>query len=162
MSATVSDNLIRSLFERWERLEEEKRNISDDLKELFAEARGQGLDTKALRAVFREQVGDKDALQEFDAICDLYRASLNSPRAGRTREASSHGEDFVPLHRVSTQEPAASRGDKIAAPFSHSADPLPAEPEVEPQAPLATTSGEISDDGFDPSQLWLNKPGRAA
>ena len=105
MSATVSDNLIRSLFERWERLEEEKRNISDDLKELFAEARGQGLDTKALRAVFREQVGDKDALQEFDAICDLYRASLNSPRAGRTREASSHGEDFVPLHRVSTQEP---------------------------------------------------------
>lgn len=92
MSASVADDMIRSFFERWQRLEEEKRTISDDLKELFAEARGNGLDTKALRAVFREQVGDKAAIEEFDAICDLYRASLNAPRAGRARESQSYAE----------------------------------------------------------------------
>lgn len=80
-SDAVADGMIRSFFERWQRLEEEKANIADDLKELFAEARGNGLDAKALRAVFREQVGDKVARDEFDAICDLYRASLTAPRA---------------------------------------------------------------------------------
>lgn len=92
MGASVADDMIRSYFDRWQRLEEEKSSISDDLKELFAEARGNGLDTKALRAVFREQVGDKAAIEEFDAICDLYRASLNAPRAGRARESQSYAE----------------------------------------------------------------------
>lgn len=81
MGASVADDMIRSYFERWQRLEEEKHTISDDLKELFAEAKGNGLDAKALRTVFREQVGDKAARDEFDAICDLYRASLTGPRA---------------------------------------------------------------------------------
>jgi uncharacterized protein (UPF0335 family) len=78
---SAADDMIRSYFDRWQRLEEEKRAISDDLKELFAEAKGNGLDSKALRTVFREQVGDKAAMEEFDAICDLYRASLTAPRA---------------------------------------------------------------------------------
>lgn len=93
---SVSDDMIRSYFERWQRLEEEKRTVSDDLKELFAEAKSNGLDGKALRTVFREQVGDKAAAQEFDAICDLYRASLNVPRARRAREASGSSNGRTP------------------------------------------------------------------
>ena len=93
---SVSDDMIRSYFERWQRLEEEKRTVSDDLKELFAEAKSNGLDGKALRTVFREQVGDKAAAQEFDAICDLYRASLNAPRAGHAREASGSSNGRTP------------------------------------------------------------------
>lgn len=79
--ATVADDLLRSYFERWQRLEEDKAAISEDLKALFAEAKGNGFDTKVMRAVFREEVSDKAERDEFEAICDLYRASLARPRA---------------------------------------------------------------------------------
>jgi uncharacterized protein (UPF0335 family) len=100
MSASVADDLLRSFFDRWQRLEEEKRAVSDDLKELFIEAKSQGLDPKVMRTVFREQVGDRAALDEFDALCDLYRASLNGSRAGRagtrTREIIDEFPSPVP------------------------------------------------------------------
>lgn len=86
----AAQDLVVSYFERWCRLEEEKRVISDDLKALFAEAKGNGFDTKAMRAVFREQVGDKAEREEFDAICDLYRACLNAPRA---QHAHTRGDE---------------------------------------------------------------------
>lgn len=97
----MSVEMIRSLFARWQRLEAEKAAIADDLKELFAEAKGSGFNTKALRIVFREQVaddGDREKAEELDAICDLYRASLVAPRArpapARTREA----QEFAAPH----------------------------------------------------------------
>lgn len=163
MTDTIADDLIRSYFERWERLEEEKKTISDDLKELFAEARGNGLDTKALRAVFREQVGDQNALNEFDAICDLYRASLNRPRAGRTRsethETTAPEQSFTPREMggnganaggddVDRSAERASSAVEVGAPNSQSAaTPLPADmPETEPQVPQSVSGSPISDD----------------
>lgn len=98
VTISVSDDMLRSFFQRWQRLEEEKQTISDDLKELFAEAKGQGFDTKAMRAVFREEVGDRAERQEFDAICDLYRASLRKPHA-RPAPARENIEEF-PLKAV--------------------------------------------------------------
>lgn len=94
MSETVADDLLRSFFSRWQRLQEEKKTISDDLKELFAEAKGMGFDTKAMRAVFREEAGDKLAAEEFDAICDLYRSSLRGLRAHPARHAREIIEEF--------------------------------------------------------------------
>jgi len=88
MTDAVADDILRSFFERWQRLEEEKKTLSDDLKGLFSEAKGMGFDTKAMRAVFREQVGDKASAEEFDAICDLYRSSLAGAGRARTREAA--------------------------------------------------------------------------
>jgi len=88
MTDAVANDILRSFFERWQRLEEEKKTLSDDLKELFSEAKGMGFDTKAMRAVFREQVGDKAAAEEFDAICDLYRSSLAGAGRARTRDAA--------------------------------------------------------------------------
>jgi uncharacterized protein (UPF0335 family) len=118
MSTSVADDMIRAYFDRWQRLEEEKRTISDDLKELFAEARGNGLDTKALRAVFREQVGDKTARDEFDAICDLYRASLERPRAHPAHSARGIIEEFDAETGEITEQPETatqSDGDAIVA-----------------------------------------------
>lgn len=92
---SVADDMLRSFFERWQRLEEEKQALSGDLKELFAEMKGGGFDTKAARAVFRdenklanEDAADKADRTEFEAMCELYRASLKRPRAGRARESA--------------------------------------------------------------------------
>lgn len=79
----IADDLLRNGFERWQRLEGEKQAISDDLKELFAELKGQGFDGKALRAAFRqvEKAGDA-SVEEHNATVDLYVGSLMAPRPG--------------------------------------------------------------------------------
>lgn len=80
---SVADDILRSGFERWQRLEGEKQAISDDLKELFAELKGQGFDGKALRAAFRTVAKIDDAdVQEHNAVVDLYVNSLTAPRSG--------------------------------------------------------------------------------
>ncbi len=79
---SIADDILRAGFERWQRLEGEKQAISDDLKELFSELKGQGFDGKALRAAFRTvaKADDMDA-QEHNAIVDLYVGSILGPRA---------------------------------------------------------------------------------
>ena len=63
-------------MERIERLEEEKAAIANDIKEVYAEANGNGFDTKTLRAVIRLRKLDKAERQEQDAILDLYLSAL--------------------------------------------------------------------------------------
>jgi uncharacterized protein (UPF0335 family) len=86
---TVADDLLRSGYDRWLRLEEAKAEIADDLKELFAELKGNGLDPKALRASFRRVRNiDSAEQQEQDSLVDLYVASLTGARHAHTREAA--------------------------------------------------------------------------
>nr|WP_245431133.1 DUF2312 domain-containing protein [Rhodoplanes roseus] len=59
-----------------ETLEEEKKAIADDIKDVFAEAKGNGFDTKALRAVIKLRAQDKDERAEQEAILDTYKAAL--------------------------------------------------------------------------------------
>lgn len=96
---SIADDLLRNGYERWLRLEEEKAAIGDDLKELFAELKGQGFTPKALRESFRRvRNADSADQQEHDAIVDLYVASLTRARPARTREASyseAKGRGFV-------------------------------------------------------------------
>jgi len=63
-------------LERFERLDAEKRDIADQQKEVMAEAKGRGYDTKALRQIIRERKRDKDDLAEEQAVLDLYREAL--------------------------------------------------------------------------------------
>lgn len=88
MSDTVAAAQLRSFFERWQRLEEEKKTLSDDLKEMFAEAKSTGFDTKAMRAVFRDMLADSAEREEEEAIYDLYWGALN----GRAHPAHSARE----------------------------------------------------------------------
>lgn len=81
MSDSVAHDQIQAFFQRWQRLEEEKANISGDLKELFGEAKANGFDTKVLRVVFRDKVADQNAKSEFEAVYDLYWSALGTPRA---------------------------------------------------------------------------------
>jgi uncharacterized protein (UPF0335 family) len=63
---------IRSIIERIERLEEEKKTISDDIRDIYAEAKGNGFDTKALRTIVRMRKQDANERAEQEAILDMY------------------------------------------------------------------------------------------
>jgi uncharacterized protein (UPF0335 family) len=75
-SQTVAAGQLRAFIERIERLEEEKKTISDDIKEVFAEAKGTGFDTKAMRTIIRLRKKDQAERQEEETILDLYKAAL--------------------------------------------------------------------------------------
>ncbi len=72
----VAQDQLRSIVERIERLEEEKAAIANDIKEVYAEAKGNGFDTKTLRQVIRLRKQDKAERQEQEAILDLYMSAL--------------------------------------------------------------------------------------
>ena len=67
---------LRSVIERIERLEQEKSEIAEQIKEVFAEAKGNGFDVKILRKVIRIRKQDAAKRQEEDAILDLYLSAL--------------------------------------------------------------------------------------
>jgi uncharacterized protein (UPF0335 family) len=67
---------LRSHAERIEKFEEEKKAISDNIGEVYAEARAEVFDVKALRAVTRMYRQDKAERQEHEALVDLYRNAL--------------------------------------------------------------------------------------
>ena len=73
---TVAAGQLRAFIERVERLEEEKQTIADDIKEVFAEAKGTGFDTKAMRTIIRLRKKDQAERQEEEAMLDLYKAAL--------------------------------------------------------------------------------------
>ncbi len=67
---------LQAFVERIERLEEEKKGISDDIKDVFAEAKGNGFDVQALRYILKLRKEDEDARKELDAIVELYASAL--------------------------------------------------------------------------------------
>lgn len=67
---------LRTIVERLERLEEDKQAVLTDIREVFAEAKGEGYDVKILRKVIRIRKQDKAKRQEEDAILDLYMSAL--------------------------------------------------------------------------------------
>ncbi|MGQ4273515.1 DUF2312 domain-containing protein [Terrihabitans sp. B22-R8] len=80
MSATdVAKDQLLSIIERIERLEEEKKGIADDIKEVYAEAKGNGFDTKVLRKVISIRKQDAAEREEQDAILELYLSALGMP-----------------------------------------------------------------------------------
>jgi uncharacterized protein (UPF0335 family) len=72
----VAHDQLRSIIERIERLEEEKAATAADIKEVYAEAKGNGFDTKTLRQVVRIRKQDKAERQEAEAILELYMHAL--------------------------------------------------------------------------------------
>ena len=73
---TVAAGQLRAFIERIERLHEERDTIADDIKEVFAEAKGTGFDTKAMKTLIRMRWKDAAERQEEEAILDLYKAAL--------------------------------------------------------------------------------------
>jgi uncharacterized protein (UPF0335 family) len=67
---------LKAFVERIERLEEEKKALSEDIKDIYAEAKGNGFDVKALRQVIKIRKQDKDERAEQEAILETYLQAL--------------------------------------------------------------------------------------
>ena len=74
--ANVAADQLRLFIERIERLEEEKKGIADDVKDVYAEAKANGYDTKTMRAIVRLRKMETHARQEADALLETYRQAL--------------------------------------------------------------------------------------
>lgn len=72
----VAAGQLKAIIERIERLEEEKKALQDDIKDVFAEAKANGFSTKALRQLVRLRRQDRDERMEEEAILELYKTAL--------------------------------------------------------------------------------------
>ncbi|ENN90301.1 DUF2312 domain-containing protein [Bartonella bovis] len=72
----ISVNQLRAFIERIERLEEEKKAISDDIKDVYTELKGSGFDSKAVRHIIRLRKKEDHERSEEEAIIQLYKSAL--------------------------------------------------------------------------------------
>jgi uncharacterized protein (UPF0335 family) len=72
----VAADQLRLFIERIERLEEEKKGVADDIKDVYSEAKANGYDTKTMRKVVRLRKMEKHARDEADALLETYRNAL--------------------------------------------------------------------------------------
>ena len=75
-SVALAKDQLKAVVERIERLEEEKKAISDDIRDVYAEAKGNGYDVKALRTVIRLRKQDQAERQEQEAVLETYMHAL--------------------------------------------------------------------------------------
>ena len=75
-STSFAAEQLKAVIERIERLEEEKKTFVDDIKDVYAEAKGNGYDTKALRTIVRMRKQDADQRHEEESIVELYKQAL--------------------------------------------------------------------------------------
>lgn len=73
---SVAGDQLRSFVERIERLNEEKKALTEDIRDVYGEAAGNGFDKKALRELIRLRAMDQDERRERDAILDVYLSAL--------------------------------------------------------------------------------------
>jgi uncharacterized protein (UPF0335 family) len=97
----VAADELRLLIERVERLEEEKKAISDDVKDVYAEAKARGYDTKTMRAIVRLRKMETQARQEAELLLDTYKSALGMDFAetplGRAAVDRAGADDLVSL-----------------------------------------------------------------
>jgi uncharacterized protein (UPF0335 family) len=77
MSEAIAADELRLLIERIERLEEEKKAMADDIRDVYCEAKSRGYDAKIMRQIVRLRKMETHDRQEMDAILETYRSALN-------------------------------------------------------------------------------------
>lgn len=90
MTDTTSEDHLLSIVERVERLQEERRAIAADISEIYQEAKANGYDTKALKAVVKARGQDRGERAEAEALFDLYWSAIEraASRAGTCARAA--------------------------------------------------------------------------
>lgn len=77
VSTPAAKEQLKQLVEKIERLEEEKTNVTEALKDIFQEAKSNGFDVKTIKQVLKLRKMDSDSLAEQDALIELYRDILD-------------------------------------------------------------------------------------
>lgn len=89
---SVAQDQIRAFIERVERLEEEKSAIAGDVKEVYAEAKGNGFDTKVLRKIIAIRKMDHNERMEQEALLELYLTALGMSNGPPSEDAGEGGD----------------------------------------------------------------------
>ena len=76
MSDVIAAEQLRLFIERIERLEEEKKGMADDIRDVYAESKSNGYDTKTMRAIVKLRRMEKHHRDEAEALLDTYKAAL--------------------------------------------------------------------------------------
>lgn len=125
----IARDQLRSIFDRWSRLEGEKAVLGEDLRELFAEAKGNGYDPKALRIAFRSKVRaetETDADRETAALVETYLSALGTDHAiTRASRASQNPGEAVPTSVPVGHSDLVTR-ETCTAPAGRAAEASPA------------------------------------
>lgn len=148
-SDSVAQDQIKAFVERIERLEEERKAIAGDIAEVYAEAKGNGFDRKALKTVVRIRAMDHDARMEQEALVELYLSALGmatapadyddfyeAPRAGARAPARAHVENI--------DEFAAGKAGKREPQAATPAQTVPAKPAPEASAERASVESSTT------------------
>ncbi len=98
---TVAADELRLLIERIERLEEEKKAIADDVKDIYLEAKSRGYDVKTVRAIVRLRKMETHVRQEAEALLEIYKAALGMDFSG------------TPLGNAGVQQAARAYHDSL-------------------------------------------------
>jgi uncharacterized protein (UPF0335 family) len=85
----VAGAQLKSFIERIERLEDEKRALGEDIKEVYAEAKGTGFEPKIMRQLIRIRKMDKDEHDEQESLLDLYKRALGMLPEGDSQAAAA-------------------------------------------------------------------------
>ena len=88
----IAGDALRQYIERIERLEEEKKVISEDIKEVFAEAKGNGFDSKIMRKIISLRKMEESERDEQDTLLDLYKAALGMIGSAKSEEDEDERE----------------------------------------------------------------------
>lgn len=75
-AVSIAAEELKQFIERIERMEEEKKAIGDDVRDIYAEAKGRGFDTRAIRALIRLRAKEPHEREEEEAILELYRSAI--------------------------------------------------------------------------------------
>jgi uncharacterized protein (UPF0335 family) len=142
-ATSFAKDQLKAIVERVERMEEEKKAIADDIKDIFAEAKAHGFDVKALRTIIRLRKQDADERKEQEAILDVYMHAL-----GMLAD--------TPLGRAAIERsaPKPKRSDTDGSGGS-----APPAGSTTPQsAPVPAAASAASPDGLDIPTFLRRKP----
>jgi uncharacterized protein (UPF0335 family) len=107
-AATFADAQLRAIIERIERLEAEKKTIGEDIADVYAEAKGNGFDVKALRQIVRERKQDANERAEQETILDTYRRALGMLADTPLGRAATEAATRAPPTRVRGYRPGGN------------------------------------------------------
>lgn len=149
------DQRLRLLIERIERLEEEKKGISEDIRDVFAEAKAVGYDTKIMKLVIKDRKLKPEERSERDSILETYKVALGmasgySPQtearaerlASETDEMKTEKGD-APVHMMSAEARADRKKAKVEAEDAQAAG------DAEHEAKLAAMREELKGEPLD-------------
>jgi uncharacterized protein (UPF0335 family) len=103
----IDGNHLRTIIERVERLEEEKKAITEDISEVFKEAKALGFDTKIMKQVIKIRKLDQNELYELETLIDVYKRALGMLPELDEEEGTTHATQTAEASSDESQENAA-------------------------------------------------------